>query len=65
LFELGLGPVALAFATASTPEHQRAMDVILEQCRPQDFPIVWLKHQGLDWAAELAERFSQPEETSP
>jgi len=66
LFELGLGPVALAFVSAATPEHQREMNTILEQCGPQDhFPVVWLKHQGLEWAAELAERFSQPEEISP
>lgn len=61
LFELGLGPIALAFVGASTPEHQRDISVILEGRRPQDahFPIVWLKHQGLEWAAELAERYSQ------
>jgi type IV secretion system protein VirB4 len=65
LFELGLGPVALAFVSAATPEHQREMNTILEQCSAHNFPVVWLKHQGLEWAAELAERFSQPEETSP
>jgi type IV secretion/conjugal transfer VirB4 family ATPase len=63
LFELGLGPAALAFVGASTPEHQRAMDVILEDCRPEDFAAVWLRTQGLEWAAELIERFSQPEES--
>jgi type IV secretion system protein TrbE len=68
LFELGLGPVALAFVTASTPEHQRDMNVILEACGAQHFAVAWLKHQGLDWAADLAERFlSTPpvEEISP
>jgi type IV secretion system protein VirB4 len=63
LFELGLGPAALAFVGASTPEHQRAMDVILEDCRSEDFAAVWLRTQGLEWAAELIERFSQPEES--
>jgi len=65
LFELGLGEAALTFVGASTPEHQRAMDVILEDCRPEDFAAVWLRAQGLEWAAELIERFSQPEESVP
>lgn len=63
LFDLGLGPVALAFAGASTPEHQRSIDVILEHCKPNDFPAVWLRHQSLEWAANLIEQFSKPEGT--
>ena len=64
LFDLGLGPISLAFVAASTPEHQRAIDIILDQCRPEDFSAVWLRSQGLDWAAELIERFASSEEIS-
>jgi len=65
LFELGLGTVALAFAGASTPEHQQAMTTLLEQCALKDFPAAWLRVQGLEWAAELLEQFSSPQESSP
>ncbi len=73
LFELGLGPIALAFVSASTPEHQRAIATVLAQsheqqsglqdsglqdCRPQDsFAVRWLEHQGLAWAAQLAQEY--------
>jgi type IV secretion system protein VirB4 len=61
LFELGLGPVALAFVAASTPEHHREMSHVLEQCAAQrQFAAEWLKQQGLSWAAELAANFAKP-----
>src|SRR6185437_6247706 len=58
LFDLGLGPVALAFAAASTPEDQRAIDEIEGAQAAEDFAAVWLARRGLDWAAHLIEDFS-------
>lgn len=65
LFELGLGPLALAFVGASTPEDQRAMDTVLAQHGMQDdaFAIAWLNHRQSPWAAELLKEFSRQEIT--
>ncbi len=57
VFDLDLGPVALAFAGASTPEHQRDIDAVLAAHGAQDFAAHWLRHSGLDWAAELIPSF--------
>ena len=60
LFDLGLGPVALAFASASTPEDQRAIDEVIstEACAtPGAFAAEWLTRRGLDWAARLIADF--------
>ena len=53
VFDLDLGPVTLAFAGASTPEHQRDIDAVLAAHGTQDFAAHWLRHCGLDWAADL------------
>ncbi len=53
LFDLDLGPLALAFAGASTPQDQRDMDRVLRDAGHADFAGAWLRHRGLDWAAEL------------
>jgi type IV secretion system protein VirB4 len=57
LFDLDLGPLALAFAGASSPQDQRAMDevcaALLASAPPSDFAAAWLRHRGLDWAADL------------
>jgi type IV secretion system protein VirB4 len=65
LFDLGLGPVALAFAAASTPEDQRAIDEFEAAHAAEDFAAVWLARRGLDWAARLLEDFSGWLHTSP
>ncbi|HCF2132204.1 TPA: conjugal transfer protein TrbE [Pseudomonas aeruginosa] len=73
LFDLDLGPVALAFAGASTPQDQRAIDRVLNDAGAPGFAGAWLRHRGLDWAADLlpsapsAASFlaSQPQEISP
>lgn len=57
VFDLGLGPVALAFAGASSPEDQRAIDVVSASVEPTDFAAAWLRHRGLDWAADLIPSF--------
>ena len=57
VFDLGLGPVALAFAGASSPEDQRAIDAVSAAVLPADFAAAWLRHRGLDWAANLIPSF--------
>lgn len=57
VFDLGLGPVALAFAGASSPEHQRDIDAVSAAVPPADFAAAWLRHCGLDWAADLIPSF--------
>lgn len=53
LFDLDLGPVALAFAGASTPPQQRDIDRVLAQSGASGFSAAWLRHRGLPWAADL------------
>ncbi|WP_312932379.1 conjugal transfer protein TrbE [Stutzerimonas nitrititolerans] len=73
LFDLDLGPVALAFAGASTPQDQRAIDSMLCAAGVPGFAAAWLRHRGLDWAAELissapsaaAAVSGEPEEDAP
>jgi type IV secretion/conjugal transfer VirB4 family ATPase len=69
VFDLGLGPVALAFAGASTPEDQRTMDAVSAATTSSDFAAAWLRHRGLDWAADLIPSFpsipSSPQGNSP
>lgn len=69
VFDLGLGPVALAFAGASTPEDQRAIDAVSAAATSSGFAAAWLHHRDLDWAADLIPSFpfipSSPQEISP
>lgn len=53
VFELGLGPAALAFVGASMPEHQRDIDWVLREAGAPGFAGAWLRECGLDWAANL------------
>lgn len=61
LFDLDLGSAALAFAGASTPQDQRAIDEVLNRMLPDagvpGFAGAWLRHRGLDWAADLLPSF--------
>jgi type IV secretion system protein VirB4 len=59
LFELGLGPVALAFAAASSPDDQRVIDAILAGADPHDFAKQYLAERKLHWAANLISTFEQ------
>ncbi|MFS2204063.1 conjugal transfer protein TrbE [Variovorax sp. Varisp36] len=80
VFELGLGPVALAFAGAASPEDQREIDRVQASVlaspfarMPSVFAAAWLRHRGLGWAADLIPSFpsaspslsSTPQEKSP
>jgi type IV secretion system protein VirB4 len=53
LFELGLGPVALALCGASDPASQTLIDTILAEHGRKAFTAEFLKARGLDWAADL------------
>lgn len=53
LFELGLGPVALAFTAASSKADQVAITETLNAAGPADFARAWLARRGPPWAAEL------------
>lgn len=58
LFELGLGPIALAFCGASAPADQLLIDRIVAEGRA-GFARRFLVARGLTWAAELL----SPEQT--
>jgi type IV secretion system protein TrbE len=53
LFELGLGPVALAFTAASSKSDQADIKQILSEHGREGFVDAWLKHRGLPWAADI------------
>jgi type IV secretion system protein VirB4 len=55
LFELGLGPVALAFTAASSKADQVAIADVLATDGHDGFAAAWLSRKGLDWAAQLIE----------
>jgi len=66
VFDLGLGPVTLAFAGTAKPEDQRAIDAVSASVPPADFAAAWLRHRGLDWAADLIPSFPfTPQEKQP
>lgn len=53
LFDLTLGPIALAFCGASSPEELADASRIGADTPPHDFAADWLRLAGLDWAADL------------
>jgi type IV secretion system protein VirB4 len=52
LFELGLGPVALAFCATSAKSDQLVIDDLVSRGQG-GFAAAWLAHRGLAWAADL------------
>lgn len=60
LFELGLGPVALALCGASDPASHKRIDAILADRDASEFASRFLEASGLDWAAEMVTGFSRP-----
>jgi type IV secretion system protein VirB4 len=60
LFELGLGPIALALCGASDPAAQTTIDAILGEQEQRDFAARFLDAAGLDWAADLLGQFPTP-----
>jgi type IV secretion system protein VirB4 len=53
LFELGLGPTALAFCAASSKADQKLISEVLAEHGQAGFAPAWLRVRGLDWAADL------------
>ena len=53
MFDLGLGPVALAFCAASSKADHAAITKLLEGAGAGGFAEAWLRTRGLNWAADL------------
>ena len=60
LFELGLGPIALALCGASDPASQKRIDAILAEHGPDDFAAHFLGSVDLGWATDLLGDFATP-----
>ncbi|WP_447753390.1 conjugal transfer protein TrbE [Sphingopyxis fribergensis] len=60
LFELGLGPIALAFCGASDPDSQKRIDRLLEEHGAADFAGRFLADVDLAWAADVLSDFPDP-----
>ncbi|MCL4765423.1 MAG: P-type conjugative transfer protein TrbJ [Hyphomicrobiaceae bacterium] len=67
LFELGLGPVALALTAASSPDDQKLIDRVIADTSNASFADAFLRAKGLDWAANLLTSFpdAQRSRTTP
>ncbi len=59
LFELGLGPVAIALCGASSPSDQTLMDSLIAEHGLGGFASAFLTAKGLDWTANLLADFPQ------
>ena len=53
LFDLQLGPVALAFCGVGTEADHKELDHVFDQNGPDNFAANWLDFKGLNWAADL------------
>lgn len=53
LFELGLGPLTLAYCAAGGKEDQRMIKTILQEKGKEGFNREWLTYKGLTWALDL------------
>jgi type IV secretion system protein VirB4 len=53
LFDLGLGPLALAFTAASSRSDMAAITTLYAEHKTGGFAAAWARHRGLDWAADL------------
>jgi type IV secretion system protein TrbE len=60
LIDLALGPAALAFLGASTPQDQNAIDLVLAEAGASGFAAAWLEYKGLAEAAHALHRFTRP-----
>ncbi|HCJ17681.1 MAG TPA: conjugal transfer protein TrbE [Hyphomonas sp.] len=57
VFELGLGPIALALCGASAPEDHQILDRVWAETEGDSFTECWLIEKGLPWAADLLHRW--------
>ncbi|WP_448140421.1 conjugal transfer protein TrbE [Sphingopyxis fribergensis] len=60
LFELGLGPIALALCGASDPESQKRIDRLLASHGADAFAARFLADLDLGWAADVLAEFPDP-----
>ena len=68
IFELGLGPVALAFTATSSPDDQKLIDRTIAEEADAGFADAFLRAKGLPWAADLLASFpgtQRPRTTPP
>jgi type IV secretion/conjugal transfer VirB4 family ATPase len=61
LFELGLGPLALALCAASSKNDQKLISELIAQSGREGFARAWLAARGLGWAADLLPQNANPE----
>ncbi|MCQ9156330.1 conjugal transfer protein TrbE [Acidomonas methanolica] len=60
LFELGLGPVALALCAASGKDDHRLIDSVLSKHGREGFLPAWFEARGVTWAADLLREGAVP-----
>jgi type IV secretory pathway VirD2 relaxase len=64
LFELGLGPVALAFCAASSKADHAAIERVVAEHGREAFTPTWLADRDLQWAADLVPDLTNLETSS-
>ncbi|WP_119344321.1 conjugal transfer protein TrbE [Facilibium subflavum] len=64
LFDLGLGPVALAFCAVSQPKERQFIREVLAQHKDYEYFLkTYLHHKGLDWAFDILNKHYQEDKT--
>lgn len=53
LFDLALGPAALAFCAAASKTDLAVIESLANETTARSFAPAWLRRRGLDWAADL------------
>ena len=64
LFELGLGPLALALCAASSKTDQKLISHLFAEHGRENFARAWLVSRGLAWAADLLPQDDNQEQSS-
>ena len=64
LFELGLGPLALALCAASSKTDQKLISQLFAEHGRENFARAWLVSRGLAWAADLLPQDDNQEQSS-
>jgi type IV secretion system protein VirB4 len=64
LFELGLGPLALALCAASSKTDQKLISELFAEHGREGFARAWLVSRGLAWAADLLPQEDNQEQSS-
>jgi type IV secretion system protein VirB4 len=65
LFQLGLGPAALAFVGASSETDQRFLDEMIETRDPSGYAAAMLERRGVSWAVAELKAALVPAEKTP